>query len=248
MLVYQRVIDIPRLAWIIELMVDMKIEHTISIDAEKKSTAPPYTYRLCYHFFPSNSKQTSSWNFAKNGRENSLLRKNHRFFFLQKSDSQMAMVNKALANVNGHGQQKHNFSTKVSQTLANGHAAKSARWAEFPTTLKKETDEARRAHRLEPYSCSVTRTENSVCVFVCTSSGFCWLVHPNEKQGFANGFNHETWMWYLEGRKKWTWNYPPQTKSHPLGGGRVVFGEAIPSVWANYVEPELDVCGHLSDD
>jgi len=39
----------------------------------------------------------------------------------------MAMVNKALANVNGHGQQKHNFSTKVSQTLANGHAAKSAR-------------------------------------------------------------------------------------------------------------------------
>ena len=170
------------------------------------------------------------------------------FFFLQKSDSQMAMVNKALANVNGHGQQKHNFSTKVSQTLANGHAAKSARWAEFPTTLKKETDEARRAHRLEPYSCSVTRTENSVCVFVCTSSGFCWLVHPNEKQGFANGFNHETWMWYLEGRKKWTWNYPPQTKSHPLGGGRVVFGEAIPSVWANYVEPELDVCGHLSDD
>ena len=77
----------------------------------------------------------------------------------------MAMVNKTLANVNGHGQQNHNFSKKVNQTLENGHAAKSARWAEFPTTLKKETDEVRRAHRLEPYSCSVTLTESLFCVF-----------------------------------------------------------------------------------
>ena len=160
MLVYQRVIDIPR-SWIIELIVENWTHYRCRKEINRSTIHIP----ACYHFFPSNSKQTSSWNFAKHGGENSLLRKNHRSF-LQKSDSQMAMVKKTLANVNGHGQPKHNFSTKVSQTLANGHAAKSARWAEFPTTLKKETDEVRRAHRLEPYSCSVTVTESSF--------GFVW--------------------------------------------------------------------------